>query len=43
MSEMGGLLLGSKLPVSIKDLILIFLLRTIITLPIVVVIAHIIF
>ncbi|WP_408009945.1 YjiH family protein [Pseudalkalibacillus sp. A8] len=43
MSEMGGLLLGSKLPISIKDLVLIFLLRTIITLPIVVVIAHIIF
>ncbi|MFD5852303.1 YjiH family protein [Cytobacillus pseudoceanisediminis] len=43
MSEMGGLLLGSNLPVSIKDLILIFLLRTIITLPIVAVVAHIIF
>jgi nucleoside recognition membrane protein YjiH len=43
MSEMGGLLLGSKLPISIKDLILIFLLRTMITLPIVVLIAHIIF
>ncbi|WP_341356418.1 YjiH family protein [Rossellomorea sp. y25] len=43
MSEMGGLLLGSKLPVSIIDLILIFLIRTCITLPIVVVIAHIIF
>lgn len=43
MSEMGGLLLGSNLPVSIKDLILIFLLRTIITLPIVATVAHIIF
>jgi nucleoside recognition membrane protein YjiH len=43
MSEMGGLLLGSKLPISFKDLVLIFLLRTIITLPIVVLIAHIIF
>ncbi|WP_209124109.1 YjiH family protein [Alkalihalobacillus sp. BA299] len=43
MSEMGGLLLGSKLPISIKDLILIFLIRTIITLPIVVAIAHLIF
>jgi nucleoside recognition membrane protein YjiH len=43
MSEMGGLLLGSKLPINIKDLILIFLIRTIITLPIVVVIAHLIF
>ncbi|MFS0635481.1 YjiH family protein [Mesobacillus foraminis] len=43
LSEMGGLLLGSKLPVSFKDLILIFLLRTLITLPIVVFIAHLIF
>ncbi len=43
MSEMGGLLLGSKLPVSFKDLVLIFILRTMITLPIVVGVAHIIF
>ncbi|WP_144461206.1 YjiH family protein [Siminovitchia fortis] len=43
LSEMGGLLLGSKLPVNLKDLILIFLLRTAITLPIVVLIAHWIF
>lgn len=43
MSETGGLLLGSKLPVNMKDLIIIFLLRTIITLPIIVGIAHIIF
>ncbi|SEM14322.1 nucleoside recognition GATE domain-containing membrane protein YjiH [Mesobacillus persicus] len=43
LSEMGGLLLGSKLPVSFKDLVLIFILRTVITLPIVVTIAHLIF
>ncbi|WJE15090.1 YjiH family protein [Halobacillus sp. ACCC02827] len=43
LSEMGGLLLGSKLPVSFKDLVFIFLLRTLITLPIVVGIAHLIF
>ncbi|TXC90440.1 YjiH family protein [Metabacillus litoralis] len=43
MSEVGGLLLGSKLPVSFLDLVLIFLQRTIISLPIIVVIAHIIF
>nr|WP_313428801.1 YjiH family protein [Siminovitchia terrae] len=43
LSEMGGLLLGSKLPVNLKDLILIFLLRTAITLPIVVLVAHWIF
>lgn len=43
MSELGGLLLGSKLPLNLKDLIIIFLLRTIITLPIAVIAAHIIF
>ncbi|UHA75555.1 YjiH family protein [Paenibacillus sp. 481] len=43
MSEVGGLLLGSKLPVTLKDLIIIFLLRTIITLPIIVGIAHLLF
>jgi nucleoside recognition membrane protein YjiH len=43
MSEMGGLLLGSKLPISIFDLMIIFLIRTCITLPIVVGIAHLIF
>ncbi|OIJ15202.1 hypothetical protein BKP35_04975 [Anaerobacillus arseniciselenatis] len=43
MSEIGGFLLGSKLPVTIKDLIFIFLLRTLITLPIVVGVAHFIF
>lgn len=43
MSEVGGLLLGSKVPVSFKDLFIIFLLRTLITLPIITLIAHIIF
>ncbi|MGJ7920660.1 YjiH family protein [Neobacillus sp. LXY-4] len=43
MSEVGGLLLGSKIPVSFKDLVIIFLQRTIITLPVIVIIAHIIF
>lgn len=43
MSEVGGLLLGSKLPISMKDLILIFLLRTVITLPIIIGIAHLLF
>ncbi|MCY6959786.1 YjiH family protein [Clostridium brassicae] len=43
MSEVGGLLLGSKIDVSIKDLLIIFLQRTIVTLPIVAFIAHIIF
>lgn len=43
MSEVGGVLLGSKVPVFFKDLIIIFLLRTFITLPVIVLIAHIIF
>ena len=43
MSEVGGLLLGSKIPVNFKDLVIIFLLRTLISLPIIVLIAHIIF
>ncbi|WP_163969454.1 YjiH family protein [Oceanobacillus halotolerans] len=43
MSEVGGLLLGSKVPVSFFDLVIIFLLRTLITLPIIVVMAHILF
>ncbi|WP_047373891.1 YjiH family protein [Exiguobacterium sp. ZOR0005] len=43
MSEVGGLLLGSKLPISFVDLVLIFLLRTFITLPIIVGIAHLVF
>ncbi len=43
MSEVGGLLLGSKIPVNIFDLIIIFLLRTIIALPIVVGVAHLLF
>lgn len=43
MSEVGGLILGSKIPISIKELIIVFIERTLITLPIVVLIAHIIF
>ncbi|KHF27424.1 hypothetical protein LR68_03787 [Anoxybacillus sp. BCO1] len=43
MSEVGGLLLASKLPITFKDLVVIFLLRTLITLPIIVFIAHFIF
>ncbi|WP_245579933.1 YjiH family protein [Brevibacterium album] len=40
MSEVGGLLLASKIPVKFHHLVLIFLLRTLITLPIVVLAAH---
>src|SRR5690625_1234054 len=43
MSEVVGLLLGSKILVSFKDLFIIFLLRTLITLPIIVAIAHLLF
>ncbi|MFC0470563.1 YjiH family protein [Halalkalibacter kiskunsagensis] len=43
MSEVGGLLLASKLPVTFTDLIIIFLERTLITLPVIVLIAHLIF
>ncbi|TSB45000.1 YjiH family protein [Alkalicoccobacillus porphyridii] len=43
LSETGGLLLASKLPVNFLDLVLIFLIRTIITLPIIVMMAHIFF
>lgn len=43
MSEVGGLLLGSKIPVSFKELIVIFIERTLITLPIITLVAHIIF
>lgn len=43
MSEVGGMILGSKIPITFWELVMIFLLRTIITLPIIVLCAHIIF
>ncbi|MFZ0475411.1 MAG: YjiH family protein, partial [Halobacillus sp.] len=43
MSEVGGLLLGSKVPVNLTDLFIIFLERTIITLPIITLVAHLLF
>lgn len=43
LSEIGGLILGSKLPVTLLDLFIIFLERTIISLLIVAPIAHMIF
>lgn len=43
LSEVGGLILGSKLPVKLWELFLIFLERTIISLVIVAPIAHLIF
>ncbi|WP_435575561.1 YjiH family protein [Clostridium gasigenes] len=43
MSEVGGVLLGSKIPISIKQLLIIFLERTLITLPVIVLIANFLF
>ena len=43
MSEVGGLILGTKIPLNILDLIVIFLLRTLIALPIVAGVAHLLF
>jgi nucleoside recognition membrane protein YjiH len=43
MSEVGALLLGSKIPVNIGELFIIFILRTLVTLPVIAGIAHLIF
>ena len=43
MSETGAVILGSNLPVTLLDLFILFLERTIITLPIIVIFAHIFF
>ena len=43
MSEVGGVLLGSKIPVNIKDLLIIFIERTLITLPVIVLIANLLY
>lgn len=43
MSEVGGLILGTKIPLKFLDLVVIFLLRTLISLPIAALIAHLIF
>ena len=43
MSEIGSIIMGSKIPVSLKDLFLIFLERTIVTLPVIAIFAHLIF
>ncbi|KDE94657.1 membrane protein [Staphylococcus sp. TE8] len=40
LSEVGGVILGSKIPVSIGKLFMIFLIRTLITLPIIALLAH---
>jgi len=43
MSEVGALLLGSKIPVTLWDLFVLFILRTLITLPVIAGIAHLLF
>ncbi|MGL4372306.1 MAG: YjiH family protein [Turicibacter sp.] len=43
LSEVGALLLASKIPVNFKELFIIFLQRTLITLPIIAIIAHLLF
>lgn len=43
MSEVGALLLGSKIPVNLAELFVIFILRTLITLPVIAMMAHLIF
>ncbi|MDE5977375.1 MAG: YjiH family protein [Turicibacter sp.] len=43
LSEVGALLLASKIPVNLKELFIIFVQRTLITLPVITLIAHLIF
>lgn len=40
MSEVGALLIGSKIPVNLFELFVIFLLRTLVTLPVIAAMAH---
>lgn len=40
MSEVGALLLGSKIPVNLFELFVIFILRTLVTLPVIALVAH---
>ena len=43
MSEIGSIIMGSKIPVSLTNLFIIFVERTIVTLPIVAILAHLLF
>ena len=43
LSEVGAMLLGTKIPVNILDLFIIFILRTIVTLPVIVLVANFVF
>ncbi|MGY0219933.1 YjiH family protein [Endozoicomonadaceae bacterium StTr2] len=43
MSETGAVILGSKIPLNLLELLAIFLLRTLVTLPIIVLVGHMVF
>lgn len=43
LSEVGALILGSKIPVNLLELFVIFILRTLITLPVIAGVAHLVF
>ena len=43
MSEIGSIIMGSMIPVSLKNLFFIFIERTIVTLPVIALAAHILF
>ncbi|WP_404446332.1 YjiH family protein [Sutcliffiella horikoshii] len=43
LSEVGGVILGSKVPVSLWEMFVIYLLRTLITLPVIALMAHVFF
>jgi nucleoside recognition membrane protein YjiH len=43
MSEIGSIIMGSKIPVSFPRLFIIYLERTIVTLPVIALFAHLIF
>ncbi|ELC8443408.1 YjiH family protein [Clostridium perfringens] len=43
LSEVGSVILGSKIPLNLKELFMIFLMRTIVTLPVIALVAHLLF
>ena len=43
MSEIGSIIMGSKIPVSLPKLFIIFVERTVVTLPVIALLAHLIF
>lgn len=43
LSEVGAVILGSKIPVSVWELFIIFIQRTLVTLPIIAIVGHILF